>query len=90
MSESTEYTEMLGIEYKPLNNKPITPETNDQIKLDQLGPVVINENGTISRITNWASMSKQEQENTQRVIAKRNAKRLAVLEKMEAEQTNTP
>ena len=81
---------MLGIEYKPLNNKPITPETNDQIKLDQLGPVVINENGTISRITNWASMSKQEQENTQRVIAKRNAKRLAVLEKMEAEQTNTP
>ena len=78
MSDGNAKMQKLGIEYKPA-----TESLNNEIKLDQLGPVVINENGTISRITNWASMSKQEQETTQRVITKRNAKRLAELEKLE-------
>ena len=76
----------LGIEYKPLTEGGEASNMNSQVKLDQLGPVVINEDGTISRITNWANLSKQEQENTQRIIAKRNAKRLKELEKLEAEK----
>lgn len=35
--------------------------------------------GTISRISNWASMTPDEQANTQRVIAKRNQQRIAAL-----------
>lgn len=54
-----------------------------KIELDGLGPVVINENGSISRITNWHQMTSQEQEITQRVIAKRNKSRLEKLKEKE-------
>ncbi|KAF8930858.1 hypothetical protein BGZ58_007990 [Dissophora ornata] len=49
------------------------------IKLDILGPVVVNENGTISRIDNWAEMTEIEKANTRRILLKRNAQRLARL-----------
>ena len=84
--ENDKSQEHLGIEYKPLTEGGETSNMISQVKLDQLGPVVINEDGTISRITNWANLSKQEQENTQRIIGKRNAKRLIELEKLEAEK----
>ena len=49
------------------------------ISLDELGPIVINSNGTTSRIENWASLSADEQERSHRRISKRNAERIAVL-----------
>ena len=47
----------------------------EPILLDQLGPVVLNEDGTMSRITNWDQMSDIEQKNTMRIIGKRNKQR---------------
>jgi hypothetical protein len=47
--------------------------------LDELGPVVLNSDGTISRITNWQQMTPSEQAATQRIIAKRNQARKAQL-----------
>ena len=47
------------------------------VKLEHLGPLVINTDGSTSRIENWVGMSAAEQEKTQRIIAKRNQKRLA-------------
>ena len=49
------------------------------VKLDALGPMVVNKDGTLSRITNWPEMHEVERERTLRVIAKRNEKRLADL-----------
>ena len=46
--------------------------------------MVLNVNGTISRITNWALLSPQEQATTFRLIAKRNEERRKVLEAQEA------
>ncbi|KAF9093351.1 hypothetical protein BGX27_001621 [Mortierella sp. AM989] len=55
-------------------------EVNGQdIKLDILGPVVVNENGTISRIDNWHEMTEIEKANTRRILLKRNAQRLTRL-----------
>jgi hypothetical protein len=51
------------------------------VKLDHLGPVVVNQDGTISRIGNWAEMSDIEQKNTLRILGKRNALRLAALKR---------
>mmetsp|Transcript_8982 Transcript_8982/g.15402 ORF Transcript_8982/g.15402 Transcript_8982/m.15402 type:complete len:235 (+) Transcript_8982:171-875(+) len=51
------------------------------IVLDLLGPVVLNENGTLSRITNWHQMTEHEQQATQRVIGNRNNLRREALEK---------
>lgn len=46
---------------------------------DELGPLVINKDGTTARITNWHKMTSDEKERTLRVITKRNRERLAVL-----------
>lgn len=46
------------------------------VKLDGLGPIIINSDGSTSRIANWAEMTPEEQERTQRIIAKRNMQRI--------------
>ncbi|KAL1746634.1 hypothetical protein HDZ31DRAFT_33841 [Schizophyllum fasciatum] len=40
--------------------------------LDELGPMVVNSDGTLSRIANWADMTEAERKNTLRVLSKRN------------------
>merc|ERR1712107_142383 len=49
------------------------------VKMDKLGPVVVNTDGSISRINNWHEMSELEQKNTLRIIGKRNQQRLVKL-----------
>ncbi|KAL2223471.1 hypothetical protein M432DRAFT_587390 [Thermoascus aurantiacus ATCC 26904] len=49
------------------------------IKLDHLGPLVVNSDGTLSRIANWENMTEIERRNTLRVLGKRNQLRLATL-----------
>jgi hypothetical protein len=45
------------------------------LKLDALGPMVVNTDGSLSRIGNWSEMTELEQQKTLRLIAKRNKKR---------------
>ena len=52
----------------------------EAVAMEELGPIVINTDGTTARITNWPEMTPAEQEKTRRVIVARNAKRLAKLE----------
>ncbi len=53
------------------------------LQLDHLGPMVVNADGTLSRISNWDKMAEIEQRNTWRIIGKRNKERLAVLREKE-------
>ncbi|KAI1308007.1 hypothetical protein EDD11_004343 [Mortierella claussenii] len=53
------------------------------LKLDILGPVVVNEDGSMSRIDNWHEMAEIEKANVRRILLKRNAQRL---ERLRAEQ----
>jgi hypothetical protein len=46
------------------------------IKLSQLGPVVVNRNGSLSQISNWEQMSEIERKNTLRILGQRNMLRL--------------
>lgn len=50
--------------------------TGQAVTLDHLGPVVVNTDGTLARITNWTQLSEQERNVTKRRIAKRNIERL--------------
>ena len=54
------------------------------VALDALGPVVVNEDGTLARIGNWAQMTPLEQATTQRRISERNNARLAALRAKQA------
>ncbi|KAI0246332.1 hypothetical protein BJV78DRAFT_1135380, partial [Lactifluus subvellereus] len=67
---------------------PAPPSTNDavkhdvgsqsvaSVKYDALGPLVVNSDGTLSRITNWPNMTPAERERTFRVLVARNQIRL--------------
>lgn len=44
-----------------------------------LGPIVINADGSTSRIANWHDLTPQEQERTKKRIVERNRKRLKEL-----------
>lgn len=58
--------------------------TGDQgIRFDHLGPIVVNKDGTMSRITNWDKMAAIEKENTLRILGKRNKARMEALKKRE-------
>ena len=50
--------------------------TGEPVVLDQFGPVVVNSDGTLSRITNWDRMDEREKGVAKRRIAKRNIERL--------------
>ncbi|KAF8626648.1 hypothetical protein AX15_004741 [Amanita polypyramis BW_CC] len=47
------------------------------VKLDDLGPMVVNSDGTLSRVANWSDMTQLEQDRTLRVLGARNQLRLA-------------
>lgn len=53
------------------------------VKLDHLGPMVVNADGTLSRIANWENMAATEKEATVRIIGKRNQARLKALREKE-------
>ena len=59
----------------------------ESMKLDKLGPLVVNVDGTTMRITYWQKMTLREQKVALRRISKRNKKRLAALKaKQQAER----
>ncbi|KAI7904649.1 uncharacterized protein BX663DRAFT_430962 [Cokeromyces recurvatus] len=78
-------------EKKPILALPSTAEAtvkmdvNDTYKLKELGPVVINEDGSMSRINNWHEMADIEKANVNRILLKRNRERLAKLKAAAAE-----
>ena len=52
----------------------------ESMSFAEMGPVIINADGTTRQIANWDKMTKKEQEVTWRRISKRNQERRAKLE----------
>ncbi|KAH8825422.1 hypothetical protein DL96DRAFT_1712415 [Flagelloscypha sp. PMI_526] len=90
-SEAVESTEtetpllaLPGIPSSPADGSaPTQLEVNNQISLDALGPLVVNPDGSLSRISNWDQMTEGERKNTMRVIARRNKERMDALKEQE-------
>ena len=49
------------------------------VMMDEMGPLVVGEDGTLSRIANWDDMTDKEREMAFKLLTKRNAKRLKKL-----------
>lgn len=64
----------------------ITVDGVGVIKLDRLGPIIINTDGSLTRIANWAGLSEAERHVALRRIAKRNQQRREQLEKAQLEE----
>ncbi len=70
----------------PHQNKCVVLET-ESIRFEEMGPVIINADGTTRRIDNWDQMTKSEQEVAWRRIAKRNEeRRRALLQEQQQQQ----
>lgn len=57
------------------------------MKLEHLGPLVVNSDGTLSRIQNWVGMTEDERGRTLRILGKRNMLRREQLTEAEGDQT---
>ena len=64
----------------------LSNEGGSSVTLDHLGPMVVNVDGTLSRIGNWAQMTEIERKNTLRVLGKRNKQRLDALKAARGEE----
>eukprot|EP01064_Diplonema_japonicum_P034180 TRINITY_DN7000_c0_g2_i1.p1 TRINITY_DN7000_c0_g2~~TRINITY_DN7000_c0_g2_i1.p1 ORF type:complete len:113 (+),score=27.08 TRINITY_DN7000_c0_g2_i1:47-385(+) len=59
----------------------------ERVKLDHIGPLVINKDGSTRRVTNWEAMTEQEREVAYKRITERNRERIKNLkEKLEREK----
>jgi len=58
----------------------------ETLKLEHLGPIIINSDGTTRRIENWDKLTSAEQKNTWRLISARNQKRIEALKRELEEQ----
>ncbi|RJE25528.1 hypothetical protein PHISCL_02140 [Aspergillus sclerotialis] len=61
----------------------ISAEGGSTVKLDHLGPLVVNQDGTVSRISNWVQMTELEKKSTLPVLGKRNKQRMEALKAAE-------
>lgn len=69
----------LGLPEPPAGGIKLDVGSGEGVALDHLGPMVVNKDGTISRITNWDKMADIEKKNTMRILQKRNKQRLDAL-----------
>ncbi|RYH16747.1 hypothetical protein EON65_29590 [archaeon] len=53
------------------------------VKLDALGPIIVNSNGTTSRIANWNELTDHEKKVSLKRIAKRNKERREQIERVQ-------
>lgn len=82
----------LALPYQHLNNdKNINMDDQKDryeacFKMDSLGPMIINTDGTIQRVSNWHELTPEEQAKTFRLICARNKKRIEALKQKEEEE----
>lgn len=65
----------------PSGDAPKRIALGETLKLDHLGPIIINTDGTTMRIDNWDTLTKAEQTKTWQLISARNQKRIEALKK---------
>ncbi|KAG9960314.1 hypothetical protein KCU61_g6708, partial [Aureobasidium melanogenum] len=75
----------LGLPEPPAGGLKLDVNSGEGVALDHLGPMVVNKDGTISRITNWDKMADIEKKNTLRILQKRNKERLDALKQANPE-----
>jgi hypothetical protein len=63
-------------------------QLGETIRFEEMGPVIINTDGTTRRISNWDQLSEQEQKATWRRISKRNEQRRQILLEQQQQQEN--
>ncbi|KAJ9115160.1 hypothetical protein QFC24_007071 [Naganishia onofrii] len=87
---TTTTTEPLALPPPPseeTKGRSLNVQEENKVALDELGPLIVNSDGTLSRIQNWQCLSDVEKERMVRLIVKRrNVQRLDKLKDQEADE----
>lgn len=76
----------LGLPEPGTGTKILDVGSGQSVVLDHLGPMVVNTDGTLSRINNWNQMTDMERQSTLRIVGKRNKSRLEKLKNKEGQE----
>ena len=57
----------------------------EKVKLDDIGPIIVNDDCSMRRIANWETLTQREKNGAQRRVATRNKRRLEHCRKLEQE-----
>lgn len=57
----------------------------DKVKLDDIGPIIVNDDCSMRRIANWETLTQREKNGAQRRVAARNKRRLDHCRRLEQE-----
>ena len=78
---------LLPVDESKLNKKELpSMKLGETMKFDQMGPVIINTDGTTRRISNWDTLTEREREVTWKRIRKRNEERREILLQQQNQQ----
>ncbi|KTW30331.1 hypothetical protein T552_00804 [Pneumocystis carinii B80] len=69
-----------------LMSGPSSGNHQSTLRFDNLGPLVVNRDGTLARIENWETLTDIEKRNIERVLVRRNRQRLEALRSMETQE----
>ncbi len=71
-------TKLLELPVSDQSNGDDVPKISlgEKVSFEELGPIIINKDGTTSRIANWGILTKAEQDSSWRIISARNKKRV--------------
>ena len=58
----------------------------EKVALDELGPIIVNEDCTMRRITNWETMSARERRGISKRVVERSRERLERCRELEAKE----
>ncbi|KAM0200151.1 hypothetical protein ACHAPA_010355 [Fusarium lateritium] len=58
----------------------------ESVRLDAMGPLVVNTDGTMGRIGNWTGMTEGEKAQTLKLLGRRNKQRLDAIKAKKAEE----
>ena len=71
--------EAFGVDLTAPDVVPVTLKLGETHTMDHLGPLIVNKDGTLRRISNWSKMTNRERKVALRRVTKRNRERLAAL-----------
>ncbi len=70
------------------NSKLPSIKLGETIRFEEMGPIILNTDGTTRRIDNWDNLTEREKEVTWRRISKRNEERRQMLLQKQQEMLN--
>jgi hypothetical protein len=87
-NNASESDAILGLPAPIEENNAKQIKFGETVRFEEMGPIIINADGTTRRIMNWETLTEHERETTYRLISARNKRRIEDLKKNKIDVVN--